>query len=794
MTPRDLLPLVRGYLDSAGFLILSEAKDYLVADRPLIGNDRETSIVWAVPSGTTNAAYESALRGSISSVRPKNRGARAYVLSWSRDGFTRDFLTDLVDEGIKLLVPIQYFDTAFKSEEAGKALSAIDDLRSLDVLKRRVPQPYSAETQEGETVDGADLYADLVGELGSSEKPSIHVIVGRAGIGKSILANAMFARLYDDFIKAKAALSLRPRPIPMLPVHLRKALALRTQLLIDEFLQTEIATRVPRETFEWLLVNGFSTWLLDGLDELYAGDPDFFDRVLEIVTRPGFRGQITICCRDSLLTTSDAFSEFRDYCRESANFKIYRLHEWDRSSKRHYAWLNLEGRLPTGDQDTPRVGDFLQRLDQSKALRELSGLPFYCQLLVEQFRDGELREFESDVKLLDFVIDRMLARERDKGLLDDRFFVPKGLQEWLEQIAMDYVGESRYAAVAPDDIEDYGRLVLRPGLAESEERHILLSLAQLPLFTAGSENRGVAFTHDLIAESLAARGYLGRLSVNTRSVADRLVLADLEQPTLLRFMASKLDEKAERAVIEELRRRRPEDREFAVLLMLLLLARPAADLIKQIGLEVETHNLAGVRFSRRDLAQIKLMNTDLSQATFENCDLRGARFEGALLSKTRFEGENQLEDAQFGDLRRVRSVFIGRRLVEELGPIREWIAKVTGRPPQVPESCSSAGQVRFLFEKFIRPLGEGRRDELRRSALTRGKRLAGAASPEECLAEAVRAGYLSGPDFRDRYFRPQGDLYAEMVNFVKDGRVSGGLGGLLSKLCKRKACTHQLFP
>lgn len=144
-------------------------------------------------------------------------------------------------------------------------------------------------------------------------------------------------------------------------------------------------------------------------------------------------------------------------------------------------------------------------------------------------------------------------------------------------------------------------------------------------------------------------------------------------------------------------------------------------------------------------------------------------------------------------MRRIRSVFVGRRLLEEAGQIKEWIAKATGHPPKVQEPCPSANQLRILFEKFIGPLGDGRRDELYRSALTRGKRVSGGASPEECFAEAVRGGYLLGPDFRDRFRRPQGDCYAEMVNFVKDGKVSEGLGNVLSSLCRRKACTHQLF-
>jgi len=51
---------------------------------------------------------------------------------------------------------------------------------------------------------------------------------------------------------------------------------------------------------------------------------------------------------------------------------------------------------------------------------------------------------------------------------------------------------------------------------------------------------------------------------------------------------------------------------------------------------------------------------------------------------------------------------------------------------------------------------------------------------------------LNGPDYRDRCRRAQGDKYAEMVNFIKNGVVSDGIGGLIAGLCKRRGCLHQL--
>lgn len=229
----------------------------------------------------------------------------------------------------------------------------------------------------------------------------MRVIVGRAGIGKSFLFRALFDRLYGDFISAKTQQRTTPRPIPLLPEHLKGTYALRTEALIDNFLRTDVAAPVVRETFEWLLVNGFATWLLDGLDELYAGDPGFFEYLFNLIASTNSKAQITIWCRDSVLTTSDPFAEFRDFCDGLNVLKIYRLSEWERVSKRQFAWLHLEGRLPkSGEHDSGTVNAFLTAVDSSHALRSLSGLPLYCGLLLQQHQAGTLQDFTDDGDVL----------------------------------------------------------------------------------------------------------------------------------------------------------------------------------------------------------------------------------------------------------------------------------------------------------------------------------------------------------------------------------------------------------
>ena len=788
----SLSSLVRSYLESAEYKILSDQDHCLIAHKIFFGSERESFIVWTVPPDIDPGRYESTLRASISTVRANYPGARAYVLAPSRGGFSRDMLELFRESRIKFLVPIQFFDTTFKVEEASKAASAIADIRLLAKTEQRIQQSFKAEASLRET-DGEDLFNTLSKELSVPNSATLRIIVGRAGIGKSFLFRALFAHLYEDFVTAKSQHGKRPRPIPLVPEHLKGTYVLRTEALIDNFLRTDVASPVTRETFEWLLVNGFAIWLLDGLDELYAGDPYFFEYLEDVMTRKDSKAQIVIWCRDSLLTTSDAFANFRMLCGGTDMLKIYRLSEWERAAKRDFTWLALEERRPKpGENDSNQVTEFLGDIDRSPTLRSLSGLPFYCDLLLRQFRQGQLKEISDDVALLNFVIDQMIQREIDKGLIDLNHFESGGLQDWLEEIARSYVEDQRYAGIDRSEAREYGEVVLRSGLDENLKQNMLISLLQFPLFRAGAETGLIAFTHDLIAQALAARAYVRAISKRPADVGERLSHTDLEDPTLLRFMARQVTPDEESKIVQELQQGTVQGRGIAILLSLLMMVRPGRDEIKRVKSNLDSTDLIAVRFEDRDLSGVSFRSSDLSHAVFKNCDLRGAHFEGTFLNRTRFEGDNQLQDAGFGDLSRIHSLWVRNKFVEDPTQIREWIAQVTGRRSGPEAACPAAQQLFHLFGKFITPLGKPRRDKLKHAALTAGKRYGNAPDTQTCVDAAVRYGYLTGPDARERFRRAEGDKYAEMVKFVRDSSISDGLGLIIRELCLLHDCMHRL--
>ena len=654
----DLALLVKGYLKSAGFKILEEYEDCVVADRFVFAEDRDTRIVWTIPTRQEKARYEAVLRASVSKLRSKYPDAKATVLSASRSGFSRPLQQELNDQRIRILVPIQFFDTEFKFEHAPKAASAIADIRSPEILSQRVRQPYTAEGVAIDAAPGRDLLDTLSEELSSSETSTIRIVVGRAGMGKTFLSRAVFASLYERFMKAKARQGSASRPIPLLPEHMKNLYALRTELLIENFLRTDVASPVNRDTFEWLLVNGFAIWLLDGLDELFTGDPGFFDYLLELITRPGSRANIVIWSRDSLLTTSDSFMDFQELCVGDDLMRVYHLSPWERASKRDFAWLCLEKRHPSNSEsDTPEIRGFLDDIEKSSFLKELSSVPFYCDVLLRQSRDGPIREFSDEVVMLNHLIEEMIQREVDKGLIDRKAFQPNGLRDWLEQLAVNYVEDHLYTDIDRDEAREYGELVLLDHITEEVEQNILLSLLQFPLFSAGTESGKVGFAHDLIAEALAARYYARKLPSEPLNIGHRVSSVDLDDPIRLRLMAQNLEPQNETAIMTALRTASPQENTYKALLSLLMMIQPDRDQLKRLQVNLEGVVLSAVRFVNRDLSDMSFRQTDLSNVCFKNCDLRRAKFEGAFMNRTKFLGRTNLEGADFGDLIRIQSFY-----------------------------------------------------------------------------------------------------------------------------------------
>ena len=780
----DLEELTSGYLESAGFQILQRGNDCLVADRIEFGG-RDIRIVQTVRADSTP---ERGLLDNVLATRSNYPNARATILAPSRDGFSRDYIAELTAEKVELTVPAQFFDAPFKVEQATRTASAIADIRRQAESEVRIPQPY---TLVGEDGGGKDLFDTLLADLANPDGPQIRFVVGRAGVGKSYLFRALFRRLYGNFLDSKSRQRVHARPIPLLPEHLKGSNATRINHLIQTFLHDDVASPILPDTFAWLLTNGFATWLLDGLDELYAGDDDFFDDVFDLVAGLESHAQITIWCRDSLMTSSASFADFLDTCEDLGIVKVFNLTGWQRQHKRLFAWQKSKNRQPKPrEQDPEEVATFLSAIDSNDTLGSLSSLPFYCKLIFDRIRQSGVPRVRDDVDLLNTVIDEMVAREREKGLLDEIYFEEDGLGDWMEEIAVDYVEGLGYAEIA--QAKEFGEIVLRSSLDDARREDILRSLLQFPLFSPSEGTGRIAFAHDLIAQALAARCYLKQIGRHRASVFGRLASVDFEDPVLLRFVASRFTPEMAAFLLQQLRDGVLADPGYGVALFLLLLVRPERNLMGQENLHFAGRDLSGIPFVGRDLSNQNFVESNLSRVLFKECDLTGVSFEGALLSRTKFL-DCDLRDARFGNVNRIESISFGKTDIHENAEIRERLFRVTGRALEVlADPCPTALQLVRLLGKFVTPLGKARRDRLDEKGLLAGRRVGGAPALEACVRELVRLEYLSGPDYRSRYKRCSGDAYREVVVAVKDGTLSRGLGKAVERLCRRPGCLHQV--
>jgi hypothetical protein len=566
---------VEGYLRSAAYNLINTEKGFVVADKPGVGGGRDTLLVW-LPSQLfprrTFAQLEPSLVEKVEEEIARYPDARYIVLVDSLEGISRTFSDIASARGIKIRVPVQFFDAAFRVEEARDAISAIKSLRDEPGITKLVSQPYMQERHGSDPTSGPDLLTHLREDFESTVHPCIRFVVGSAGAGKTVLFRRLFTIMYRDFINRKNSLALSRRPIPFIPEHLRETYAIRTFALVESFLRSEVAAPVLRDTLEWMLENACCVWMFDGLDELYSGDPEFFDYLLELLTRPDSQAQILVCARDSLLSSNDAFVEFlRSFSPNiDSSVRIYRLKDWEAGAKRQFAWTELVGHSPrAGEPDTPKVTAFLNAINATPIVRTLSGLPYYCSLLIDRFKDNQSLTIKDEFDLLKEVIGAMQNREITKGVILPRAFEDNGLDELLEAIATDYC-VSNYAGTSTEDIRVYGETVLRSALTDEERQKLVTSLVQ-PLFAVADRPGIISFKHELLAEYLFGRQLLRTVRLYPDRAASQLGKRPMLRDNLaFRYMVQQIsgDAQLRDIIISEVSKNSSFDDIFKTLLQL----------------------------------------------------------------------------------------------------------------------------------------------------------------------------------------------------------------------------------
>ena len=786
---KDLQTQVEEYLNAEGYTLQNTKGGFVAANRPVPGGDKDVVLVWL--KERNRSEYD--LLDKIEETSLRYPSARRTVLVPTSGGLSRDFRTKASELRVKIRVPVQFFDAPFRVESAPSAASTIASLRGH--IHEYIPQPYKNHSLDSES--RSDLLADLKNKYVEKQYSNLRIIVGPAGSGKSILFKSLFTELYDHFIQKKNQQENFPRPIPLLPEYLRDKTSIRTQVLIDDFLRTNVAQPVSSHTFAWMLENGYSMWLFDGLDELYTGDKDFFENILEFLTRPETKAQFLICARDSLLTTNDSFARMlEDFPPSNNPIEIYELCDWEMQSKRALAWRRLEKRIPSRESNTKKVSDFLTILNQNPTFGNISRLPYYCSLLLDEYHEERsIGTFQNEFSLLDHIIRKMTMREMEKGLISESYFESDGLEEWLQTSGLRCY-QNGYKGFSVEDVREDAELVLRSDIPQEQLKNAITSLEQFPLFTRDLVPGTINFKHELISEYLAAKWLSQKIKGDpikaAKAMGDRL---DFSGSLACRYLVTDIatNEDLKIKLMGIVRTKTVTKREFAYLLQILVMIDRENEIYQNFNFD--TCDLRGIVFENINFYGTSFCNSDLTGTKFLSCNLQNTKFESAILYKTFFDElkDTALYGADFSHIEHFDSISYNGQHIDSRDKFKALIENITGAPSEIKDPCPAAKQLLALFRKYVHADGSGRRNELKSDALQRGRHYPDAPRPEECVRQCMTSGYLQRPNHRQRVERAAGRHYDEIVDYVKEWKISSGIRTMLDSLCSIDNCPHVPF-
>ena len=778
----NLLELGRSYLEAEGWDVRQRGRELLRGERDSRrgDGDKEHIYVW-VPSDFEGsfATREGPFLRRLEEARNEHPRAEKVFLVPTTLGLSTAFVSSAAeDHAVETRVPAQFFDQNFRWENDNSAPAGSKELRDrgADLVSARIPQPFRLGTElgTGTAPDGTDLLDVLAERLRAPQagEPNIHIVTGPAGMGKSVLFEALYARLYDEFQKDKRARRIAARPFALLPEYVPDAPSQTVESVLDSYLTKEFAQAMSRDLFNWRLVHGFGLWMMDGLDEILERDPRFFGYVEELMTLPFGETPppVLISVRDSLLTTHRGLAAFRDEYGEHVAF--YSLADWEAPSKHALARIK------------PRVdaAQFMSELEQEPALNRLASTPYYCDLLLDEFAAGEFGTGDSEYEIMERGVERIIAREREKKLLQE---IPDAqVREFIESCAVDALTEG---SVPADGLQLYAGAVVESEHATGERADRLMTqLGQAAVFARGQDGN-LRFAQEPVRNHLAAEYLAGALLRDQFEVLRRYALDDdVVKPMCASLHAHGGDERARLWAEQHV------DTGGILGENALRLAVRLADGTGHLkDVRLEGRDLAGMRFSRHDLVNASFLGSDLTSADLRDSDITRASFVNCIIAETRLPADpTMLASADFGDGHRFHSAYVGEDFFEEFAALSAFAEPHAPHVDESQPACPAALQLRHMFGKFVDERGHGHRMEHAARSLARGKKFVGAAVHEDLIGRAISEGYLVEIPRNQKVSRPRGDLYGEMVKFRTDLELSQGIRGVLDQTCPLRDCPH----
>jgi hypothetical protein len=705
--------------------------------------------------------------------------ANKVLLVPSRDGLRADLRTRLRELRVRTQTPIEFFDVGFSWESGRGAATAASALAASgrEQRSRLVAQPFVERTTG---VEGADLLLHLTRALNEpAQGAAISIVVGPAGIGKSAFFQSLFAALLDEFRLQKARRRVTARPVPLLPQYLDIASARTVKSLLEAFLRTDFVRSVGLPVFEWMLLNGYALWMLDGLDEVIGLDPTFLEYIEDLVTRPGAAQgpRILLCVRDSLLASDEGLREIQAF---GPGVEIIELQRWSQPSIDRFAELRLGN----------RSDDFLRQLLGSSGMTDLASLPFYEELLAELYDEGSLRSDYSEQDLIDHAVAALIEREYRKNTISRELVSERAIREYAGALAMEEF-ESAHAGVAIEQAREFADVVaVDAAITDQEVERLATNLTQLPFFAQGS-TAAIRFAQELVEEYFLGEELIRLLEGDVYLLRKRLRAAPLSASSLAMRMLAAHVRSTNRVhrIVDLVQHATPGSTEFSNMLQLEMAADGGARSLKG-GPPLEYADLSGLTFVDADLSGISFRGANLTDVAFNRCDLSGADLEEAILLGTAFDASTAecMKGMSVGSLQRFYSMRVADGVLDDRAAVARWFDAKTGTSSGSEILCSAAQQLRHLFGKYVRPDGNPRRDMLKENGLLRGAQFI--AHPRDVLDAAVRYGYLARVGPHQQYRRAGGEQYREMVEFVRDLELTPGIRTLLADVCEQEACVH----
>ena len=775
------------FLEADGWMVSQRDPSLIVGSRQGFGEASDQVLVWVPQPGLSPEQLRLREDGYLRRFEEEARTyGQKHLLLESTEGLSADFRRRAFREfGVSLTVTTDFFDAPFKWDRSRSAATAASVLRNRGQqdLEKRIAQPFDSSRpyQSHE-----DLLQELLPEFRSSASgPPVHLVIAPAGFGKSHLFRSLYTQLYNDFMVAKSEERRALRPLPLLPEYLASAAAPTLKALVQSFLTTEVARPLRLESFEWMLTHGFACFLLDGLDEVIARDPHFFEYVYEILTRPNTPRppKILICVRDSLLVSNRGLRDFLDDAGADSIAR-HRLAPWRKSSIVSYARRHLED---------PQADSLMNLLNDEPNLMNLAGTPFYCEVLASEVRYGleptELVGAETETKLLALAVKRMIRREFDNGLLKKSWATVEDIESFIKDIAEENL-RAEGKGISVDDVTELAPLSLSPSIGEAEIEEAVQQIQQLPFFTGSIDLGRLSFSQEVVYDYLLGILATDYFSSNPRRFLQLVGVVPFSPDSVTVHVIrghvlamNGLDDLYRIAVDAA-----PNRVAFRNVLQILL-SLPGTEWIVR-RLPLERRDLSGLRFDGMDLSGLSFRSANLESCTFQSCTLTSAVLADAVIKATGFIGCTGLDSADFGDLSTFFSAVIGGDGLDEPGQFLAAIGVATGpEGPRYIRPCRAANQLRFLFSKYVRPDGIARRNWLDERAAVSGRRYI---DPKTIVEAARRHGYLEWDPVRKRYTRAGGEQYSEMIGLVSKMQITPRLRLLLSDVCTQPGCNHVL--